>query len=152
MTTYLLILHGLCAVALLGAVTHQAAAVWAPVRKPGTAFLTRFRAVKAAGYVNAIIVLFLCTFTLGAIVYPAYRIGARVYMEDLRMSGPVGSFEVKEHLMSFALALLPAYWFYWRLPHAPEQETTRKGLVLILALFIWTAFLTGHVLNNIKGL
>ncbi len=152
MTIYLLILHGLCAVALLGAITHQAASVWAPARKPGAAFLTRFRAVKAASYVNAIVVLFVVTFTLGAIVYPAYRIGARIYMEDLRMSGPVGAFEVKEHLMTFALALLPAYWFYWRLPHAPEQETNRKALVLLLALFIWAAFLIGHVLNNIKGL
>jgi hypothetical protein len=149
--TFLFVMHSLCAVALLGAITHQAASVWAPVRKPGAAFLNRFRAVKAANYVNAIIVLFLITFTLGAIVYPNYRIGARVYMEDLRMSAPVGSFEVKEHLMTFGLALLPAYWYFWRLPHAPEQETTRKALVLILALFIWTAFLIGTVLNNIKG-
>jgi hypothetical protein len=68
------------------------------------------------------------------------------------MSAPVGSFEVKEHLMTFALALLPAYWYYWRLPHKPEQDTTRKALVLILALFVWTAFLIGYVLNNIKGI
>ncbi len=152
MTIYLLILHGLCAVALLGAITHQAASAWAPAKAGGKSFLNRFRGVNAASYVNAVIVLFLVTFTLGAIVYPAYRIGARIYMEDLRMSGPVGSFEVKEHLVTFGVAFLPAYWYYWRAPRAPENDTVRKMLTLVLALIAWSAFLIGHVLNNIKGL
>jgi len=150
--TYLFIFHGLCAVALLGAITHQAASVWAPVKAGDASFLGRFRAVKAAAYVNAVIALFLITFLIGAVIYPTYRVGARIYMEDLRMSKPVGSFEVKEHLVSFALGFLPAYWYYWRLPHAPEHKTVRKMLALILALIVWTAFLVGHVLNNIKGL
>ncbi len=33
--TTLLIIHGLLAVALLGAITHQAVAVWMPVRCEG---------------------------------------------------------------------------------------------------------------------
>jgi hypothetical protein len=150
--TFLFVLHGLCAIALLGAITHQAAAVWLPARGPNPSFVTRFRAVKAASYVNAIIVLFLITFVLGAVVYPTYRIGARVFMEDLRMSAPVGSFEVKEHLITFALGLLPTYWYFWRSPLAPETEGARKGVVLVLAIFVWIAFLTGHVLNNIRGI
>ena len=28
MITFLFVMHGLCAIALLGAITHQAAAVW----------------------------------------------------------------------------------------------------------------------------
>ena len=151
MTIYLLILHGLCAVALLGAITHQAASAWAPA-KGGASFLTRFRAVNASSYVNAVIVLFIVTFALGAIVYPAYRIGARIYMEDLRMSKPVGSFEVKEHLVTFGLGFLPAYWYYWRAPRASENDAVRKWLTLILALIVWSAFLIGHILNNTKGL
>jgi hypothetical protein len=149
---FLLICHGLCAVALLGAITHQAAAVWIPVTKGSASFFTRFRAVKAAGYVNAVITLFLITFVIGSIIYPTYRVGARIFMEELRMGPQVGSFEVKEHLISFGLALLPAYWYYWRLPHDPADTGARKGIVLLLAGFIWFAFLTGHVLNNIKGL
>ena len=152
MITLLLILHGLCAVALLGAITHQAAAVWIPVGKGNAGFFTRFRAVKAAGYVNAVIVLYAVTFVIGSVIYPAYRIGARIYMEDLRMSAQVGSFEVKEHLVTFGLALLPAYWYYWRLPQNPEDSGVRRGVVLLLALIVWAAFLTGHILNNIKGL
>ncbi len=148
---YLFVAHGLCAFALLGAVTHQVLSVWWPVRGGNPNFMARFRAVKAANYVNAIIVLYILTFTFGSIVYPAYRIGARVYMENLKMSAVVGSFEMKEHLVTFGLGLLAPYWFYWRQPMQPGHELTRKMLVLLLALFVWTAFLTGYVLNNIRG-
>ncbi len=151
MITFLFILHGLFAVALLGAVTHQALSVWWPVRAGNANFMARFRAVKAANYVNAIIVLFLITFLLGSIVYPAYRIGARVFMENLRMSATVGAFEMKEHLITFSLGLLPAYWYFWREPLRPEHAMTRKMMTLLLAIFIWSAFLVGHVLNNIRG-
>ena len=58
MITALLIVHGLFAVALLGAITHQTASVWQPARKPAGSFAGRFRAVGAASYTNAIIVLY----------------------------------------------------------------------------------------------
>ena len=151
MMTFMFVLHGLCAIALLGAITHQAAAVWVPVRRPNPSFLTRFRAVKAANYTVAIIVLFVLTFAFGAIVYPVYRIGARIYMENLRMGSAVGSFEVKEHLATFGLALLPAYWYFWRQPLVAEHEWTRKVITLLIALFVWSSFLVGYVLNNIRG-
>jgi hypothetical protein len=152
--TYVFIIHGLCAITLLGAVSHQAAAVWWPVRKavPDPGFVTRFRSVKAANYTNAIIVLFLVTFILGSLVYPTYRINARIYLENLKMSSAVGAFEMKEHILSFAIGLLPAYWYYWRKATGPENDTPRRWLVLILAGFIWAAFLIGHVLNNIRGI
>ena len=54
--TILLIIHGLLAIALLGALTHQAMSVLLPVRHaagPG-GFVTRFRAVQGAGYATAI--------------------------------------------------------------------------------------------------
>lgn len=151
MNTFIMILHGLFAIALLGAITHQAVSVWLPSKSSNPNFIARFRMVKAASYTNSIIILFLLTFILGAVVYPAYRIGARVFMENLRMSAAVGSFEVKEHLVSFALGLLPAYWYFWS-NHAPkEQARTRKIIVLLMAIFVWAGFMVGHVLNNIRG-
>ena len=68
MWTVLLIVHGLLAVALLGAITHQTMSVWRPARKPAASFIARFRAVAAGSYTNAIIVMYLCTATLGAII------------------------------------------------------------------------------------
>jgi hypothetical protein len=151
MMTFLFVMHGLFAIMLIGAITHQAMGLWWPYKSADPNFLGRFRAVKAASYTNAIIILFLITFALGAVVYPTYRIGARVFMENLRMSAAVGSFEVKEHLVSFALGLLPAYWYFWRQPLDPRHMWTRKLIVLLMGVFIWAGFLVGHVLNNIRG-
>src|SRR5215471_618522 len=64
--TTLLIIHGLLAVALLGAITHQAVSVWMPVRSKAGNFVTRFRAVPSTSYVMAIIVLYVVTFVMGA--------------------------------------------------------------------------------------
>ena len=152
MTTFLLILHGLVAVALLGASTHQAMSCWWPVRSAGASFLARFRAVKAANYVNAIIILYVVTFALGAWIYPNYRIVVRPVLEDLHIGAGNGAFEFKEHIEAIGLGLLPAYRHFWRVPLVPEHHTTRRALALILALFVWSGFLIGHVLNNIRGL
>ena len=51
-TTFLLIMHGLMAVALLGGLTHQAFAVLWPARATG-GFTSAYRAVSAARFTNA---------------------------------------------------------------------------------------------------
>lgn len=153
MITVLLIVHGLIAVALLGAVTHQAMSVAGRVRTAGArVFIDRFRGVGAAHYTNAIIVLYVVTAVLGAALYPQYRIDVRPTLEDLQMRSANGVFEIKEHLAAIGLGLLPAYWLYWRAPLDPSTGGARRGLTWILALLVWFNFLVGHILNNIKGL
>ena len=73
--TILLIVHGLLAIALLGAITHQAMSVLMPVRQGAAAggFVTRFRAVQGAGYAAAVCVLWIVTFFFGAWIYTKYR-------------------------------------------------------------------------------
>jgi hypothetical protein len=151
MITALLIVHGLLAVALLGAITHQSASVWLPAKKPALSFLGRFRAVPGAHYANAVVVLYLCTALLGAILYPEYRMSVRVMLEQLELRQANGVFELKEHFASVGLALLPAYWVFWRAPYATEHARTRAVVTLLLALIVWWNFLVGHVLNNIRG-
>jgi hypothetical protein len=146
----LLLIHMLLAVALIGAVTHQSLGIIAPVARAGS-FFGRFRAVNGTGYVNAIIVLYLCTASLGLLIYPNYRIGARMVMEELHFYSRVGSFELKEHLIALGLGLLPAYWWAWQ-PAQKDHVLTRRGLTVLLALFIWYAFLVGHILNNTRGI
>jgi hypothetical protein len=151
MITILLILHGLLAVALLGAITHQA---FSTTRRTSAArtFVGRFRSVGAAGYTNAIIILFVVTSIFGALLYPPYRLDVRPTLEDLDMRAANGVFEIKEHLAAIGLGLLPAYWFFWRAPLTPEGMVARRYLTWILAFVIWWNFLVGHVLNNIRGL
>ena len=166
--TVLLIVHGLLAVALLGALTHQALAVCWPSRRPET-FVARFRAVSSPSYTTAIIILFLVTFVIGSVIYPAYRLNVRTYLQDYRLYWAEGIFEIKEHVLAISLALLPFYAYVWRQPAlqpagaaisaATDADGSdaaagraRTAVTVMIALAVWFSFLTGHVLNNIRGL
>jgi hypothetical protein len=152
MITVLLILHGLLAVALLGAITHQAFATTRRVPASEANFIDRFRAVGAAAYANAVVVLFVVTCVGGALLYPPYRLDVRPTLEDLDLRAANGVFEIKEHLAAIGLGLLPAYWFFWRQPLTIDGVVARRYLTWMLALIVWWNFLVGHVLNNIRGL
>src|SRR5712671_66680 len=152
MTTALLIIHGLLAVALLGAITHQAVSVWLPARKPAGSFVGRFRSVAAPSYANAIIVLYVCTAVVGGVlIYPEFRVSVRPVLEQLGLWAPLGVFDLKEHFTVIGLASLPAYWNFWRPPLADQHARTRAMLTAMLAFIVWWNFLVGHVLNNIRG-
>jgi len=147
----LLIVHGLLAVALLGAITHQAVAVWWPARATAGNFVTRFRAVPSTSYVSAIIVLYLLTAALGAIIYTHYTISARIAIIQLQLWKPYGLFEMKEHFAAIGLGILPAYWYFWRVPNAAGGSRAREALTAILAFTVWWNFLIGHIINNLRG-
>jgi len=149
--TFLLIVHGLLAVALLGAITHQALSVWLPARKPAGSFVGRFRSVPATSYANAIVVLYLCTAALGAIIYTEYRVSIRVVLEQLDLWKANGAFELKEHFVTVGMGILPAYWYFWRVPLLGEHARTRAMLTALLAFVVWWNFLAGHIVNNIRG-
>jgi predicted signal transduction protein with EAL and GGDEF domain len=146
--TILLIVHGLFAVALLGAITHQAAAVLVPTGRPAGSFVGRFRAVPGPSYINAVVILYLVTALLGGILYTEYRVSVRTVVEQLGLWPAQGAFELKEHFAALGLGLLPPYRYYWRVP---EHRRTRTALTALLAFFVWWNFLVGHILNNIRG-
>jgi hypothetical protein len=154
MIVALLILHGLLAVALLGAITHQALSVLAiaPSANGRWSFVDRFRGVDATAYATPIVVLFTVTAIGGALLYPQYRIDVRPALEDTQNVAANGVFEIKEHLVAIGLGLLPVYWLFWRKPDAPETAPARRYLTWLLAFFVWWSFIVGHVLNNIRGL
>jgi hypothetical protein len=151
MNTTLLILHGLIAVALLGAITHQAAAVCWPA-KPGGSFVQSFRAVAGARYTTAVIGLYLVSTLLGALIYPAYRLAVRTYLEAARLPTINGTFEVKEQFAAIGLGLLPLYWMVWRRSLSDEQAGTRAIVTGMLCFIVWYGFLAGHIVNNVRGL
>jgi hypothetical protein len=151
LVTVLLILHGLIAVALMGVVTHQAFAVLAPARTAG-GFVTAYRAVSAARFTNATIVMYIVTFVLGGWIYPAYRVSARVWIETARLWPISGLFEMKEQVLAIGLAMLPFYWLVWRDPRDEETRTARIATTTILCVIVWYSFIAGHVVNNVRGL
>src|SRR5216683_6825635 len=94
----LLILHGLSAVALLGAITHQALAASVRRTEPRMrSFFARFRATDATAYANAVVVLFLIVAAMGAILYPRYRFVVRPLLQTMDLRAANGVFELKEH-------------------------------------------------------
>ncbi len=149
MATFLVILHGLLAVALLGSITHQAIAVVLPA-KSKAGFFNAYRAVSSRIYVNANVILFLAVALLGGVIYPIYRVWVRTYLENARLYSAVGAFEVKEQFISIGLGLLPLYWLVWRRPE-PGGDSARIAVTLMLCFIVWFGFIVGHILNNIRG-
>ena len=154
MIVVLLILHGLLAVALLGAITHQALSVvtTAPAANGRWNFVDRFRGVDATAYATPIVVLFAVTAIGGALLYPQYRIDVRPALEDTQNSAANGVFEIKEHLAAIGLGLMPVYWQFWRKANGPGTAPARRYLTWLVAFCVWWNFLVGHVLNDIRGL
>jgi hypothetical protein len=154
--TILFTCHALLAVALLGALTHQAMSVLMPVRQGAAAagganFVQRFRAVHGAGYAVAVCVLWIVTFFFGAWIYTKYRMYVRIPIEQDGYWKTQGVFELKEHLASIGLGLLPVYWYFWMNARNPQYDAARKGITVTLAAFCWYIFLVGHIVNNVRG-
>jgi hypothetical protein len=148
----LTIVHALLAVALLGALTHQAAAVCAPPRARATGgFVTHFRSVSGPRYATAICVLWLLAFIVGGWIYAKYRIYVRIPIEQAGYWKTQGAFELKEHLTTIGLGLLPFYWHLWKNTRNAAYDGVRKWLTVVLAAICWYAFLVGHVVNNVRG-
>lgn len=150
MATFLLLVHGLLAVTLLGAVSHQALSVLWPTTDRASAWV-RFRAVPAAPYTNMIVLLYVLTAVMGAVIYPIYRVDVRELLEQLSERSTLGLFEIKEHVVAIGIGLLPAYWYYWRGAGAGQHPMTRKILTGLVAASVWWGFLIGHIVNNVKG-
>jgi hypothetical protein len=140
------------AVLLIGAITHQAIGVWKSKPAPSSTFFQSLVNVRGLTYVNAIVILYSVTSILGAIVYPRYVLDVKGSLLDAVMNSAIGAFEVKEHLAIVGLAMLPAYWYLWKIVPANEHRLSRQITTSLLAVLAWSAFFVGHVLNNIKGL
>jgi hypothetical protein len=151
MATVLVIIHGLVAVALLGAITHQTLATWAPSGDQPSSFFARFRAVKAASFATAIVVLYAVSALLGSILYSYFKIDIGPDLERDHHWQAIGFFDLKEDFVAIGAALLPAYWVCWRRPLIDEPSRTRAALTAVLAFIVWWGFLVGHVMNNIMG-
>jgi hypothetical protein len=151
MATTLLILHGLVAVALLGAMTHQALATCAPPNAKPLSFLGRFRAVPGAGFTNAVVILYLISWLLGAVVYLYFKIDVQPGLERDRHWHVLGFLDLKEDFVAIGLGVLPAYWVCWRPSISSQNRQMRIALTLLLAFIVWWGFLVGHVTNNIGG-
>jgi hypothetical protein len=147
----LLFVHFVLAVGLLAAVTLQAVAVLMPVQQAAGNIVSRTPPVPAASYATLIVIVYVLQALMGAWIYVKYRTYVRIPMEGFRHWWTVGGFEFKEHVVTMGLALLPAYWYFWRQSQSDEHATVRKWVTVFLAFTVWYSFVVGHVANDFRG-
>ena len=146
----LLFIHFLLAVGLLAAVTLQAVTVLMPARQVAGGLIDR-SPVPAASYAALIAIVYVLQALMGAWIYIKYRTYVRIPMEQLRHFWTVGSFELKEHVVTMGMGLLPVYWHFWRQPLSAKNDNIRRWITVFLALSVWYAFVVGHVANDFRG-
>ncbi len=151
MIATLTILHGLLAMTLVGAITHQGLSSWRKAA-PARSFIDRFRAVPGPGYANAVVVLYLVTFALGAYIYPTFVLDVKGFIIRIGMRTTIGVFQVKEHVAVIGLVLLPVYWHFWKRAPLADNVLTRRILTTVMMAAVWWSLVIGHVLNNLRGL
>ena len=151
--TILAVIHALLAVALLGALTHQAVAVMVPPAPAvaGAGFVARYRSVWGPGYAAVVCLLWVVAFIFGGWIYSKYRIYVRIPIEQEGFWKTLGAFEMKEHLVTIGLGLLPIYWYLWKNPRVTAYDSARKWVTVLLAAICWYAFLVGLTVNNVRG-
>jgi hypothetical protein len=143
--------HFALAVGLLAAVTIQTVGVLMPVRQAVGGLAQRLNPLPLAPYATLVVLLYVPQALMGAWVYVKYRTYVRIPMDGYRHWWTVGSFEFKEHVVTMGLALLPAYWYFWREPLSEQHAATRKWLTIFVAFSVWYSFVVGHVANDFRG-
>ncbi len=152
MITVLLIFHGLLALFLIGAITHQAIGVWKSKPIPSATFFQSLVNVRGGTYTNVVTILYVMTAIIGGIIYPSYVLDVKGNLADAQINAAIGAFELKEHFAIVGLAMLPSYWYLWKKVPLTEQVLARRLNTALIALMVWTTLVVGHVINNIKGL
>ena len=151
---FALLLHGLCAMVLLGVLTHQAAACWRSQRGASgraVGVVAGFAAVRAPLYTRSVVVCYVLTMLLGDVVYGPYRVDVKTMLFDLQLWSMNGVFEIKEHFVALGFFLLLPYWQLWASTPSVAVARARWALTSLLAAIVWYALIAGHLLNNLKG-
>ena len=87
--------------------THQTLAVWATVDARRGSFVGRFRSVPSGSFANAVVVLYVVSALLGAILYLYFRVDVRPELERAGHWHVLGFFDLKEHFAAIGLACYP---------------------------------------------
>lgn len=146
---FLLILHALCAILLLGSTTHN-------VLISARYLKGHFKKVRLEKlYVKVGGVAYGLTFLLGALIYPSYRYHVRDQYFDPQLPWASNLFDIKEHWSAVGLALFVALYLLSRQldpPKAPRSSLFfYVFLSLCIALIVWFSLISGLLLTSLKS-
>ena len=144
----LLLAHLLATFVLVGAMTHDLLIVIGYVRG-------RFGKQKLEWfYVRVSLWAYAVVYSIGALIYPAYRIYIRRDYFDPQLPWATGLFEVKEHWGAVGLAMFFAYYLLRR-SFQPAEERDRLylyvPLCILLNVVVWYKVIVGCYLTILKG-
>jgi hypothetical protein len=142
----LLVVHLLIAGFVLGVVTHH----WWLLLRPDVpeARLAKYARWMAIGYP--------LSWLMGVVIYPSYNVLIRkppIGVLEHLARWAVGMFEIKEHVGSIALAMLP--WLvlsavrYGRLSRV--ERISYLAATWVFTLFVYYAFITGALVTMMKS-
>ena len=144
---FVLVAHLLVAVFAFGAVTHH---WWALlVRKVRADRLARYAKWMAIGYPLA--------WLMGVVIYPTYNVLVRKPPRGvLETTTPwaVGLFEIKEHVGTIALVMLPLLVLSaYRCERLSRLERiSYQAATWVFTIFVYYSFVAGAIVTNVKGM
>ena len=147
MWKFLVLLHALAGIVLLGASTHHAIIAIGTVRG-----VFRFRLSKL--YALIVVVAYSVTFGLGALAYPRFRHLVRAVYLDEYAACASRLFEAKEDLASLALPLVLSSLVMAYGLHSKTEKTTVFGYafaVTAVALVVWFNVICGLLITMTKA-
>jgi hypothetical protein len=142
----LLVIHLLIGAFALGAVTHH---WWLLLRRNvPQELLARYAKWMAIGYPLALLA--------GVLIYPSYNVLVRkppIGVLEATNRWAVGLFEIKEHLGTVALVMLP--WLVlsaFRYAHLSRLERGNYILATwVFTIFVYYVFITGGLVTAVKS-
>ena len=97
---------------------------------------------------------YVATFSVGALVYPTFRVRVRYEYFDENLPWATGLFEVREHWAAIGLALFIVFYY---LRKTFDLETEREKLFLytalcyVLNIIVWYCTTVGYYLTTLKS-
>ena len=105
-------------------------------------------------YVRVSLWAYAVVYSIGALIYPAYRIYIRRDYFDPQLPWATGLFEVKEHWGAVGLAMFFAYYLLRR-SFQPAEERDKLylyvPLCILLNIVVWYKVIVGCYLTILKG-
>lgn len=140
---WLLVVHALGAMALLGASTHLVV-----VKVLGWRGRRQERLEQR--YSRLIGPLFIATYGVGLFLYPHFRVNVRARFLDAEHPWASNLFDFKEHLVSLGLPLAVGLFFLARGGPAVRPVTDTFAVVLWL-MVLWSA-VSGLIVTSVRGI
>lgn len=143
---WLFMLHAVLGFTSVGAATHLATysiGLWRGVEP------WRWR-TRLFGLLVPLIVL--AQYSLGLLIYPAYRVTVRLAWLDKKAPLAAALFDVKEHAAALALPLLAGAALLARLPAAKSTRAVGAWLAIAGALLVWSVALLGLYVASYRPL